>query len=724
MGQSTALIKRLISVQPRMMLIAPNVIVFERLRADFAGGRIFRNDPVIPRSLEIFWDMQCYMRGDAEGASSEGALYLTNIQQLYEREKRGKAKETPAISAMLGSPPPASLDDTADFRARIYARGDAPVLVINDEAHHTHDPKLKWNESIRALNRVHAKGVAAQLDFTATPRHPKTGELFGWTISDYSLKQAIIDGIVKRPVKGETDIGEINSHVTETRYQAFMVAGVERWREYRDQLKPLGKKPLLFVMMNDTKEADAIGGWLRQKYPADFGAEKTLIIHTKRDGDIVKKDLDMSRKAAKEVDEDSSPINAIVSVLMLREGWDVRNVTVIVGLRPYQSKARILPEQTIGRGLRLMFAGTGTAYQERVDIIGNPAFINFVAELEEDIDFSFDSWKVGVEKLKITVIEPLPEKAKYDIAVPSLSPLLQRRDDLRAEIDALDLAAMAPDPPLPIHAHERDAKTFTYQGQDLLTAEQLFERQYELPSVQTSNEVISYYAGAIARELRLPSHFAALAPKVRDFLKRHVFGCEVDLDRPDIVAAISGESARILTMAAFRAALYPKLVYEREPALAGENRALSSLPPFAWSNEAPSCVKTVFNKTPCDNSFESAFARFLDKAADVKRFAKLPPVFGFTIPYTDSRGNLRHYYPDFVVVEATGISYLAETKGRQDIDVARKDAAAINWTEAASALTGKDWRYVKILQEEFETATPASFADCAATLPAQSDAAD
>ena len=67
------------------LLIAPNVIVFERLRKDFANGRIFRTDPVIPPELRIYWDFECYMRGDGERASSQGALYLTNIQQFYER---------------------------------------------------------------------------------------------------------------------------------------------------------------------------------------------------------------------------------------------------------------------------------------------------------------------------------------------------------------------------------------------------------------------------------------------------------------------------------------------------------------------------------------------------------------------------------------------------------------------------------------------------------------
>ena len=70
------------------LLIAPNVIVFERLRTDFAGGRIFRADPVIPPNCEIFWDFECYMRGEGERASSLGALYLTNIQQFYERPQQ------------------------------------------------------------------------------------------------------------------------------------------------------------------------------------------------------------------------------------------------------------------------------------------------------------------------------------------------------------------------------------------------------------------------------------------------------------------------------------------------------------------------------------------------------------------------------------------------------------------------------------------------------------
>src|SRR6185437_7074488 len=162
--------------------------------------------------------------------------------------------------------------------------------------------------------------------------------------------------------------------------------------EYRDQLKPLKKKPVLFIMMNSTDDAEDVADWLRTKYPEEFDGDGTQVIHTDKTGDVSKKDLDIARRAVRQVDDEKSPINAIVSVLMLREGWDVQNVTVVVGLRPYSAKANILPEQTIGRGLRLMFRNQGeTGYTERVDIIGNQAFLSFVDDLEQLEEFKLDT---------------------------------------------------------------------------------------------------------------------------------------------------------------------------------------------------------------------------------------------------------------------------------------------------------------------------------------------
>ncbi|MCZ7577259.1 MAG: hypothetical protein M5U18_09580 [Dehalococcoidia bacterium] len=137
-------------------------------------------------------------------------------------------------------------------------------------------------------------------------------------------------------------------------------------------------------MLNKSKEADEVAAWLKVKYPADFGGDQTLTIHTDNTGEVSQKDLEQARRFVDQVDADSSPVNAIVSVLMLREGWDVQNVTVVVSLRPFTAKSNILPEQAIGRGLRLMFRGrAGNDFRERVDIIGNQAFLDFVDDLEK-----------------------------------------------------------------------------------------------------------------------------------------------------------------------------------------------------------------------------------------------------------------------------------------------------------------------------------------------------
>src|SRR5438876_1114594 len=113
-----------------------------------------------------------------------------------------------------------------------------------------------------------------------------------------------------------------------------------------------------------------------------------------RKNQISDKELDKARETVKNVDRADNAINAIVSVLMLREGWDVQNVTVVVGLRPYTAKANILPEQAIGRGLRLMFRDLTADYTERVDIIGNQKFLDFVDDLEKFEYLKLDTFEL------------------------------------------------------------------------------------------------------------------------------------------------------------------------------------------------------------------------------------------------------------------------------------------------------------------------------------------
>src|SRR5204863_5406258 len=143
----------------------------------------------------------------------------------------------------------------------------------------------------------------------------------------------------------------------------------------------------------------------------------------------------------------------------------------------------------------------------------------------------------------------------------------------------------------------------------------------------------------------------------------------------------------------------------------GENRRLSLMEPFAFSRPVIDARKCVLNLVPCDNDFEYEFAKFLESAKDIYAFSKLPQQFGFSIEYTDNNANLRYYYPDFVVKTDIEEMWLIETKGQESLEVAYKDRAAQMWCENATILTSRQWRYVKVPQNEYLKLQPVEFAD-------------
>ena len=697
------------------LIIAPNVIVFERLQGDFAGGEVFRKFQMVPPEYAAQWsDVRFFMRGDHADIASGGAVYLTNIQQLYDAPQRSGRRASggspPAIAALLG---PAASDAPAerdDFDDRIVRRS-APLMVINDEAHHTHDEESAWNQTIRGLRqRIGDESFMAQLDFSATPRFGG-GELFPWVIYDYPLRQAIEDGIVKQPIRGEIQgAGEAASDDAAIRYGAYITAAVNRWREYRDQLAPLGKKPVLFAMLERARDADAVGEHLRNIYPNDFGGDKLQVIHIGQDGEVSARDLQMARTVVKEIDADDSKVNAVVSVMMLREGWDVRNVTVVLGLRPYTSKASILPEQAIGRGLRLMFPGD-VGYEERVDVIGTDKFMEFVADLENDVGpIATEVINNGTPIVVVTIYPDYANKGTMDIGIPNVSPIYERKTDTRDEIANLNIDDIEIDN-LPFNLEPQDDETFKYLGLDALTDETLIERMYRLQAPNTCSEVISYYATRIGSQTNLPAHFDVITEKVREFFTRRVFGQVVDLEDNDLATVLARPAVGYLTVQGFARAIRPLTRQEREPTISSAPSYLSHTEPFPWSRPTCEASKTIFNLAAVDNNFELEFARFLEAAPDVIRFAKLPTKFGFKIQYIANTGNIRHYYPDFVAVDTNGMHHLIETKGQEDTNVANKDRAANLWCQNATQLTPTPWQFVKVAQVEFNDLAGRTLAD-------------
>src|SRR5690606_3081471 len=262
------------------------------------------------------------------------------------------------VAALLGPAPKGNIQASEPMLGRI--KRVANLMVLNDEAHHVHDDTLKWNETLLMLDahlrERDGRGLVAWLDLSATPKN-QNGTFFPWIVVDYPLAQAVEDRIVKTPlIIHQTDKKDPDKYASEEAgdvYNEWIAIAVERWREHVKDYGAVDEKPLLFVMAESTKDADSIAERLRRE-PEFKGNGRVLVIHTDKAGEITKKDLDLARQAAREVDEGRSPIRAIVSVLIQRDGRDVGNVSVILGLRPFTARAGILPEQAIGRGLRLM----------------------------------------------------------------------------------------------------------------------------------------------------------------------------------------------------------------------------------------------------------------------------------------------------------------------------------------------------------------------------------
>jgi type III restriction enzyme len=297
-----------------------------------------------------------------------------------------------------------------------------------------------------------------------------------------------------------------------------------------------------------------------------------------------------------------------------------------------------------------------------------------------------------------------------DISLPILSPILARKKSLAEEIAGLNVSALKC-PILPVKSDDAAAKTFRYEGYDIITLQKLVERSYKIPEAQTAQEVISYYAKRIAQDVKLPSQFSILVPKIREFLENKAFGRSVNLGSPGMVKAIGSNVAQYVTVKTFDEALRSLVVEELEPKLINQGRKLSETQPFPYSRPTYPARKCIFNLVPCDNEFEKTFAKFLENSKDIDAFSKLPEQFGFAIEYTDSVSNLRYYQPDFVAILTDGTRYLIETKGREDTDVVHKDRAAQIWCENATQLTDTHWEYLKIPQKEFEKLEPSRFSD-------------
>lgn len=603
------------------LVIAPNIIVLDRLRADFDGLRIFFNDPVLPPNGH------------------------------------------------------AGRNWRDDFQLTLHIQDDVRIVHETGNKH----PVLPDAASRAKLS-------------------PKKSALFA------------------------------------ERYDDYLKLGIEEWRKSQAEHKALGKKAVLFVMVDDTRNCDDVGEYLEKICPELQGA--VLVIHTKNNGEISeaasgknKEELEKLRKEANQIDSWQSPHKAIVSVLMLKEGWDVRNVTTIVGLRAYAAAANILPEQTLGRGLRRMYFGNDVV-RETVSVMGTPAFMDFVESIQsEGVTLERVPMGPGATRQDSLIVEvdaenPAKDLDALEIPLPKLTRRYQRE---YKHLESLDPAAFG-NPRLPL-------KPFTPEE----TREIVFKLMLDAAIHHTIRldgtgpadfrSVVAFFARQLLKDLRLVGGYDVLYGKVKSFVREHLFApSPVDLEDPVVLRNLSEPEAGKILYDAFKAAINALTIEETGSTRIEDRIRLKETRPFRTEFRPHlAATKCIFNKVvgePHSGGFELRFAAFLEAAPDVAAFAKNYLAVGFKLDYVKADGDLSNYTPDFLVRTTDATVWIIETKGRKELDLPQKMQRLAQWCADATAAEaaeptgppGPRYDFVFVDEESFTKDPPTTFAALAAAF--------
>ncbi len=602
------------------------------------------------------------------------------------------------------------------------------MIVLNDEAHHVWDPDNAWNEALRYLHEQTRKrngiGLVAQLDFSATPKD-NAGNLFKHIIVDTPLGEAVDGGIVKTPIIGRGDkLVEQASDNAGVRYQHHLMLGYKRWVESQKEWEKSGKKALMFVMCEDTAAADEIAKELNANPLYEELNHRTVNLHTNLKGkvksvgrgknkitvfvesekEISDEDLAALRELSRQLDEDTSPYLCIVSVLMLREGWDVRNVTTIVPLRPYSSQANILPEQTLGRGLRRMTQpGQAT---EAVTVVEHKAFTSLYREqLAQEGLFVEDT---DVETITPTTVTIYPDEvnkdlAKLDVLIPRLTPAHR----ITPVLEGLSLddvqKAFARYKKLPLG--EARLEEINYEGRHLITNELIEQMKVKLPLLENGFTAVTFYREELETACRIKGTHAVLAPLLQKFLEEILFEESVTLFDPRLCSRLADSDVREHIRAVLIPLIREKITTTEQRLKTAEPVSVTSWRPFQVTHSprrpAEPADRTPFNLVPCNRELEVVFTHFADNASDVTAFCKNAGPQCLRIDYLAAGGRLAFYTPDFLVRKTDGHYLLVETKGRVDVDVPAKARAAAAWCKSASRKNCK-WEYLYVPQGVFD----------------------
>ena len=347
-------------------VVAPNTTIFEKLKKDLSDNNsakyVFKGLGCFSTPPQIITDDD-YREKTLSLFESDVHIFVYNIDK-FNKEGANMKK----VNELIGDSFYQALSDLPD------------LVLIMDESHH-----YRAEKGAQALNELHP---LLGLELTATPLVTKGNKQvpFKNVVYEYPLSKAIEDGYTRTPyavTRSDIDFYNFGDKQLD---KMMLMDGITCHESTKRKLEVYaanhGKpvvKPFMLVVCKDTDHAT----WVEQFVKSDefrSGAyrNKTIIVHSKQKG----AETEANTRLLLDVENPENPVEIVIHVNMLKEGWDVNNLYTIVPLRTAASK--ILREQMVGRGLRLPYGErTGDKDVDAVMLTAHDKFQDILAEAQK-----------------------------------------------------------------------------------------------------------------------------------------------------------------------------------------------------------------------------------------------------------------------------------------------------------------------------------------------------
>lgn len=790
----------------KFLIVAPGLIVYDRLLDAFCGRKKRDEEYRDPQTNDYYMNQEVFIPeryrdevfsfiqnnvvtkedGIGRKTTGEGLIALTNWH-LFENQMEEKEQDedvddsstvTPSeiISDLLPIRPGKSAGNDLGMLDRRalggteleYLAGLKDLMVINDEAHHIHEIKrngeteeVEWQRGLNAISAT--KGTRfIQVDFSATPFDTKgTGEkqvklFFPHIIVDFDLPMAMKQGLVKLLLLDRrqelTDLENLDYNagrdeqgkvVGLSEGQRMMLrAGLTKLNKLEEEFlkNDASKNPKMLIVCQDTTVSPFVEEFLKSEGLED---EDIVTIDSNKQGEVKDEEWQEIKKKLFDIDRYKSP-KVVISVLMLREGFDVNNICVLVPLR--SSQAPILLEQLVGRGLRLMWRESDyidikredrlrvlknhqppRTYIDTLSIVEHPAFIKFYDDLQDQGLVAVDEGDVGVGGATgdVLTVGLREDYGKYDFQWPViLHDSIDEFEDAEIDLDDLEPFTMYPLPLL--------RKFLAKEGETFVSQESLTKTTFGKYKVTANLFNASGYNEYLQKLLRVVTlRFencrrqgfptiqinGAQTVQVMDwYIREKLFSAPFNPFQGNdwkILLAKDGIVTKHI-VEQFAVAIYK--MQNRLTTINAEvsHTDFSSLRAIkmreSYSMEVQKCIYPRLGYPSHGGGLEKAFIEFLDRDAEVERFLKINENgHSFAIIfYVRKDGLMATYHPDFIVATADKV-YLIETKGDDkvdDVNVRQKQTATVEWIKKINALEPGDrmnrtWEYVLVGESVF-----------------------